>query len=535
MLVNDVQLLQRIPTLLAQSDGPQGILLITVSILLVAVVMYIVISKIRAGQSAKRAGEILDEAKREADRVTKAAAVEAKEQALKRRDELENEMQEARKELRENERRLSKREDALERKADVLNKKEKYIEKLEESLAGKRQELNDQQANLEKLIEQEMITLRKIANLSPEEATNALMKRLEQQMDKECAELISRRLEDARESAERQSKRILSIAIQRYAADMTVENVVASVALANDEMKGRIIGREGRNIRAFEKETGVDVIVDDTPGVVVVSGFDGVRREIARRAMEKLVIDGRIHPARIEEVVAQTRLEVEQLVQQSGKEAAFELGIANLHPKAMELLGRLRFRTSYGQNVLQHSLEVAYLAGSLASELGLNVALAKRAGLLHDIGKAIDQEVEGSHAHIGADMARRCEESADVVEAIGGHHDDTEPASIYTVLVTAADAISAARPGARRESLEKYIKRLERLEEIAGAFSGVETAYAIQAGREVRVLVNAGKLDDKAAAKVCRDIANQIQDEMTYPGEIKVTLIRESRFVETAK
>ena len=533
--MKEVQLLQGIPTLLALSQGTLVALLVVACILLIAVVGYVIASKIRAGDAAKKASDILDEAKQEADRVKKAAAIEAKEEILKRRDELEKEMQEARQEVRENERRLSKRDDALERKTDVLNKKEKYIEKLEESLAGKRQELNDQQANLEKLVEQEMITLRKIANLSQEEATNTLMKRLEQQMDKECTELISRRLEEARESAERQSKRILGIAIQRYAADMTVENVVASVALPNDEMKGRIIGREGRNIRAFEKETGVDVIVDDTPGVVVVSGFDGVRREIARRAMEKLVTDGRIHPARIEEVVAQTRTEVEQLVQQSGKEAAFELGIANLHPKEIELLGRLRFRTSYGQNVLQHSVEVAYLAASLASELGLNAALAKRAGLLHDIGKAIDQEVEGSHAQIGADMARRCEESADVIEAIGGHHDESEPASIYTILVASADAISAARPGARRESLEKYIKRLERLEEIAGAFPGVETAYAIQAGREVRVLVNAGKLDDKSAAKVCRDIANQIQDEMTYPGEIKVTLIRESRFVEVAK
>ncbi len=533
--MSDVLLLQGIPTLGALLDPPQGILILVLAILLIALVAYIGVSKLRAGQAATKAGKILEEARQEADRVRKAAAVEAKEEVLKRRDEIENELQEARKEVRENERRLSKREDALERKGDVLNKKEKYIEKLEESLAGKRQELNDQQANLEKLIEQEMITLRKIANLSQEEATNTLMKRLEQQMDKECAELISRRLEEARESAERQSKRILGIAIQRYAAEITVENVVASVALPNDEMKGRIIGREGRNIRAFEKETGVDVIVDDTPGVVVVSGFDGVRREIARRAMEKLVTDGRIHPARIEELVAQTRTEVEQLVQQSGKEAAFELGIANLHPKAIELLGRLRFRTSYGQNVLQHSIEVAYLAGSLASELGLDAVLAKRAGLLHDIGKAIDQETEGGHAEIGADMARRCEESADVVEAIGGHHSDTEPASIYTILVTAADAISAARPGARRESLEKYIKRLQRLEEIAGAFPGVETAYAIQAGREVRVLVNAGKLDDKSAAKVCRDIANQIQDEMTYPGEIKVTLIRELRFVEVAK
>jgi ribonuclease Y len=346
--------------------------------------------------------------------------------------------------------------------------------------------------------------------------------------------MIARRTAEAKENAEREARKVLGIAIQRYAADQCAESVVAAVELSGDDMKGRIIGREGRNIRAFEKATGMDVVVDDTPGVVVISGFDGVRRELARRAMEKLVRDGRIHPARIEEVVEQTRKEMEQLIAETGKQAAFDVGIHNLHPLEIECLGRLKYRTSYGQNQLLHATEVAHLAGTMAAELELDVQLAKRCGLLHDIGKSVDQEVEGSHPQIGADIARKCGEPQEVIDAIAGHHDDVEAANIYVVLVAAADAISASRPGARRETLEKYIKRLQRLEEIAGAFSGVETAYAIRAGREVRVIVSADRIDDKMAAKTCRDIAKEIEAEMTYPGEVKVTLIRESRFVETA-
>jgi len=491
-------------------------------------------SRITRQGAAKRASEILSEARAEAERIRKEAEIAAKEEIIKRREALEAELNAQRAELREMEKRLSKREDSLDRKVEVLNKKEHYIESLERSLAQKRKEISSEQAELERLMEEERTLLQKISQLSKEEATRLLLERLEREMEKECAELIQQRLAKARETAEREARKILGLAIQRFAADHCAETVVASVDLPNDEMKGRIIGREGRNIRAFEKATGMDVVVDDTPGVVVISGFDGVRREMARRAMEKLVRDGRIHPARIEEVVEQCKKEMEQLIVETGRSAAFDVGIHNLHDREIELLGRLKFRTSYGQNQLVHSIEVAHLAGIMAAELGLDAQLAKRCGLLHDIGKAVDHEEEGTHPEIGADIARKCGEPTEVVEAIRSHHEDMEAANLYTVLVSAADAISSARPGARRETLEKYVKRLQRLEEIAGSFSGVETAYAIQAGREVRVIVKADKVDDKLAAKMCRDIAKEIEEEMTYPGEVKVTLIRESRFVEVA-
>ena len=482
----------------------------------------------------RRGREILANAEADAKRTEKEASIAAKEEFLRRREELETELGASRTELRDLEKRLAKREDNLERKVDVLNKKEHYIESLERNLALKRKEINTEQAELERLVEQEKISLHKISRLTREEAEKLLLSRLEEELQKECAEMVARRVSEAKESAERQARRVIGIAIQRYASDHCAESVVASVDLPSDDMKGRIIGREGRNIRAFEKATGMDVIVDDTPGVVVISGFDGVRRETARRAMEKLVRDGRIHPARIEEVVEHSRAEMEKVIQETGKEAAFDVGIHNLHPREIECLGRLKFRTSYGQNQLLHSTEVAHLSGTMAAELGLDVALAKRCGILHDVGKAIDQQMEGTHPEVGADLVRKCGESPEVVEAVRAHHEDVEIAGIYTVIVSAADAISASRPGARRETLEKYVKRLQRLEEIAGAFTGVDSAYAIQAGREVRVLVNADKVDDKIASKMCRDIAKEIEDEMTYPGEVKVTLIRESRFVEVA-
>jgi len=497
-----------------------------------AMVFFIGLAQGKTG--ARRARELVAEAASEAERIKKEAGIAAKEEALQRREKLEKESNDQRAELRELERRLSKREDNLDRKVDVLNKKEHYIETLERNLALKRKEISAEEAELERLMEQEKIQLHKISSLSRDDAERLLLQRLESELERECAELIRKRVSEAKENAERQARKILGIAIQRYAADHCTESVVTSVELPGDEMKGRIIGREGRNIRAFEKETGMDVVVDDTPGVVVISGFDGVRREMARRAMEKLVRDGRIHPARIEEVISQTRKEMEQIIMDTGKEAAFDVGIHNLHPREIECLGRLKYRTSYGQNQLQHSTEVAHLAGTMASELGLDIQLAKRCGLLHDIGKSVDQEIEGAHPEIGADIARKCEESPEVINAVAGHHEDVEAASIYTVLVAAADAISAARPGARRETLEKYVKRLQRLEEIAGAFTGVESAYAIQAGREVRVIVNSDRIDDKVAAKTCRDIAKEIEAEMTYPGDVKVTLIRENRFVEVA-
>ncbi len=491
-------------------------------------------SKLRATTALSQAKRIIADAKEEADRTRRAADISSKEEFLKRRDEFETEANAQRTELRELEKRVAKREDGLEHKVDLLTKKENYIETLERNLALKRKEISEEQAQLEVLMEQEKATLQKVAGLSRDEAQQMLLRKLETELQKESAEMVSRYVNEAKENAERQARKILGIAIQRYAADHCTESVVAAVELPSDDMKGRIIGREGRNIRAFEKATGLDVVVDDTPGVVVISGFDGVRREMARRAMEKLVRDGRIHPARIEEVVEQTKKEMEQVILETGKQAAFDVGLHNLHPMEIECLGRLKYRTSYGQNQLQHSIEVAHLAGTMAAELGLDIQLAKRCGLLHDIGKSVDQEIEGSHPQIGADMARKCGESPEVVEAIAGHHDDQEAANIYCVLVSAADAISAARPGARRETLEKYVKRLERLEEIAGAFPGVEVAYAIRAGREVRVIVGAERVDDKIAAKMCRDIAKEIETEMTYPGEVKVTLIRESRFVEVA-
>jgi ribonucrease Y len=496
-------------------------------------ITFVIVAIIRKSSSS-RAAHIIEDAQTESERILKDGKIAAKEEALKRREALESEVTEGRAELRDQEKRLSKREDNLERKVDVLNKKEHYIETLERNLAQKRKEINSEQAELEELMEQEKTNLHRISQLNRDAAEKLLLQRLESELDRECAEVITRRMKDAKENCERDARRILGIAIQRYAADHCAESVVGTVELPSDDLKGRIIGREGRNIRAFEKATGMDVVVDDTPGVVVISGFDGMRRELARRSMERLVRDGRIHPARIEEVVEICRKEMDQVIAETGKGAAFDCGIHNLHEREIELLGRLKYRTSYGQNQLVHAMEVAHLSGVMASELGLDCQLAKRCGLLHDIGKAIDHEVEGTHPELGADIARKCGEVPEVVAAIAGHHEDAESQGLYTVLVSAADAISSARPGARRETLEKYVKRLQRLEEIAGAFGGVDNAYAIQAGREVRVIVNASKVDDKVSAKLCRDIAKEIEDEMTYPGEVKVTLIRENRFVEVA-
>ncbi|MEW6359502.1 MAG: ribonuclease Y [Planctomycetota bacterium] len=481
------------------------------------------------------AREIIQEAETEANRIRKDAELSSKDEIYQKREELEREIQEAKHEIRDSERRLAKREDSLDRKVDLLNKKERYIENVERSLTDKRKTLDAREKELADTLDEQKATLHRIAGLSEEEARQQLLTRLQAEMEQECMQLQTKIIERTKEGAEQKAREIIAMAIQRCAADHTAECVVSSVELPNDDMKGRIIGREGRNIRAFERATGVDVIVDDTPGVVVVSGFDGVRREVARRSLEKLIVDGRIHPARIEEVVQSTAKEVEQIIREAGKQTTFDVGVHGLNNKEIELLGRLKYRTSYGQNVLQHSIEVATLSGLIAGELGLDVQLAKRCGLLHDIGKAIDQEMEGTHPQIGADLAKRFGEKPEVINAISGHHDNIEPTSLYTVIVAAADAISASRPGARRESLEKYIKRLERLEGIATSHSGVDSAYAIQAGREIRVIVNAEKVNDKAAAKMCRDIANEIQEELNYPGEVRVTLIRETRCVEYAR
>jgi len=487
-------------------------------------------------RSAEREAErILSQARTEAQRITKEAALAAKEESLRRREEYEAQTNEARRELREMERRLSMREDNLDRKVDLLSKKERFLDNLERKLSARGQDLERKNRELARLLEEEKEALRRISGLTREQARDLLLKRIEKEVEDEAAELLHRATQRAKNLAEQKAKNIISLAIQRCAADHTAENVVSTIDIPNDDMKGRIIGREGRNIRSFEKATGVDVVIDDTPSVVVVSGFASIRREIARRAMEKLILDGRIHPARIEEIVQATKKEMEQHIFEVGNQAALEMGVPRLNPRESVLLGRLKYRTSYGQNVLQHSVEVAILSGIMATELGLDVNLAKRCGLLHDIGKAVDHQVEGSHPQIGADLARRFEEPSEVINAIAGHHEDVEPTSIYTVLIAAADAMSASRPGARRETLENYIKRLQRLEDIANSFPGVEQAYAIQAGREVRVILNSEKISDKEAVKTCQAIAKEIEQELSYPGEVKVTVIRETRAVDYAR
>jgi len=479
--------------------------------------------------------QLIEESAKEGEKIKKEVELAAKAELYQRKEAFEKETQETRMELKQQERRLSKRDDNLERKMELLTKKERYIDTLSANFALKEKKIDEKRLELEKVIEEENNALVKISNMSREEAEKLLLSRLEKEIDIKCAELISKKITEAKENAEQTAVSLISTAIQRCAATHTAENIVSSIELPNNEMKGRIIGREGRNIRAFEKATGIDVIVDDTPGVIVLSGFDSVRREIARQSMEKLILDGRIHPAHIEEIVKETEKEIEHVIQETGKQTCFDLGIHTIHPELIRLIGRLKYRTSYGQNQLQHSIEVSNLMGIIAGELKLDVPLAKRCGLLHDVGKAIGPEMEGTHAIAGADLAKRYDERPEVVNAIGGHHEEKPVESIYTVLVSATDAISAGRPGARRETLEKYIKRLEKLESIATSFSGVESAYAIQAGREVRIMVCPDKVNDKVAAKMCYDIAREVEAQLEYPGEVVVTVIRETRFVEHAK
>ena len=431
--------------------------------------------------------------------------------------------------------RLAKREDAVDRQVESLQQREKGLEKEEQEIERRLRNVGLKEKQLSVLMAQQKNQLLKITAMDIGEAKELLLKRLEDECEHEMSALIQRKVEESTEAADEKSREIISAAIQRYAAEQTCEVTVSTVDIPSDDMKGRIIGREGRNIRAFEKATGVDVIVDDTPGIIVVSGFSPVRREVARLSMERLIQDGRIHPSRIEELVAQTKKDVNHKVLQIGKDAAVETNVRGLNNKVISLIGALSYRTSYGQNVLRHSVEVAFLSQVMADELGLDGSIARRAGLLHDIGKAIDHEVEGNHSTIGANYLKRFNESPIVLNAVAGHHGDVPADNPYTPLVASADAISASRPGARRETLERYIKRLEQLEEIANSFKGVENAYAIQAGREIRVIVSANDVDDDAAMKIARDIANKVENEMTYPGEIQVTLLREVRCVEYAK
>ena len=474
-------------------------------------------------------------AAQEAQNRAKEIELSARQEQLKLKETFERENESARHELKVHEQRLSKREDTLDRKLDTLSMKEKHLDDLEVRLNRQQKSLADKEGQLDKVLADQRDRLLQIAGMSADQAKDVLLKRIEGECRQEAGALIQQITEQAQEEAKEKSRMIVLQAIQRYAAEHTSDHTVSTVNIPSDDMKGRVIGREGRNIRSFEKATGVDVIIDDTPGVVVVSCFDPVRREIARMSLEKLVQDGRIHPARIEEIVVQTSKEMDEELLKLGKEAAQEANIPNVPRPLIPLLGRLAFRTSYGQNVLKHSIEVAYLAQMMADELGLDGNVARRAGLFHDIGKAMDHEQEGGHPQIGMEFLRKFNESEAVLNACVAHHGDVPSTTPYTPLIMAADAISASRPGARRESLERYVKRLRELEELATGFEGVRQAYAIQAGREVRVIVDAKMVDDKISAKIARDIAQKIQHEMQYPGEIKVTVMREVRSVEYAR
>jgi ribonuclease Y len=490
--------------------------------------------KIHGAQT--QALEILDQARLRADNFLKEAELKAKDELFKKREEFNRETEKVRNEHRDLERKLDKREDALEQRHQAIQKKEKALDQSTKKLNERKDLLDKREKDLEEQLKLQMQKLQEISGLNRDQAEKLLLERLEQELSQEVAQRIQKHEEMLRATAEEKAREIIGTAIQRYAAEHTADTTVSTVDIPSDDMKGRIIGREGRNIRTFEKCTGVDVIVDDTPGVVVVSAFDNVRRETAKLALAKLIQDGRIHPSRIEEVVKETQEEMEKYILEMGKQAVLETNVGPMHEKLMQLLGRLRYRTSYSQNVLQHSIEVAFLCGMMAEELGLNGQLARRCGLLHDIGKAADHEMEGGHPKIGAELAKRYgETSKDVLHAIVGHHDDVSIDHVYTVLVAAADAISAARPGARRETLEKYVKRLEELEAVASGFPGVDHAYAIQAGREVRVIANAARTTDSDAVRVCREIAKAIEAQLNYPGEIKVTVVRETRAVEYAR
>ena len=498
-----------------------------------AIILYLSNSKLKKakeilGNAETDSRRILEDSKKEAEALKKEASLEAKDEAFKLKTEAEKEVRERRSEVQRLERRTIQKEESLDKKLEQLEKKEETLNKKISDLTVKENET-------EELLAARRTELEKIAGLTQEDAKKVLMDEVRGEVQRDLTLMVKEMESRAKEEADKKAREIITTSIQRCAADHVSETTVHVVSLPNDEMKGRIIGREGRNIRTLETLTGVDLIIDDTPEAVILSSFDPIRREVAKLTLEKLIVDGRIHPARIEEMVEKSKKDVENVIKEEGEQASFEIGIHGIHPELLKLLGRLKFRTSYGQNVLKHSIEVANLAGLMATELGLDVTLAKRAGLLHDIGKAVDHEVEGGHALIGADLAKKYHESALVVNAIGAHHGDVEMMSMEAVLVQAADAISAARPGARRETLENYIKRLQKLEEIANSYEGVEKSYAIQAGREIRIIVKPDVVDDAGAMLMARSLVKRIEEEMEYPGQIKINVIRETRSVDYAK
>jgi len=489
----------------------------------------------KAANAERDAARMLEAARKDAETLRKEAEIQAKDVVFQAKDEWENEARELRRELQNQEKRLVQKEENLDRKVDLVDAREQELQRREQVAIEREHQLQERNIEIDRLIAEQRGKLEQIAGLSAEEAKQQLLLAMESEARHDAAKRIKQIEDEAREIADKKAKNILSLAIQRYAGDYVAEKTVSAVPLPNDEMKGRIIGREGRNIRAIEAATGIDLIIDDTPEAVIISGFNPVRREVARLSLERLIADGRIHPSRIEEVVKKAEDDVDKAIREAGEQATFDVGVHGIHPEVVKLIGRLKYRTSYGQNVLQHSLEVAFLCGIMADELGLNAKQARRAGLLHDLGKAVDHEIEGSHALIGADLARKYGEHPKVIHAIAAHHEEEKPDSILANLVQAADALSGARPGARREMLETYVKRLQDLERIGCAFGGVTSCFAIQAGREIRVMVASDDVSDEQSHVLARDIAKRIENEMTYPGQIKVNVIRETRAVEYAR
>ena len=494
-----------------------------------------VFGKFQAGTAEKKAGHTMDEARREAEAIRKEGQIQAKAEVLKAREDFEKSTKKRRDEIESIENRMAQRELNLDRKVSMIDKKEAQVDERLASLGKQKEQLQARESEVAQMIDREKQNLQRVAGMTREEARQTLLDRIEKEVHSETGGLIRRLQEQAKETAEREARKIVALSIQRFAAGHSGEMMTSSVALPGDDMKGRIIGRDGRNIRTLEGVTGVNVLIDDTPEAVVISGFDPLRREVARQALEILVADGRIHPARIEEVVAKVRENMEETIRQKGEETAFAAGVPDVEPELLRRLGRLHYRTSYTQNVLQHCMEVSQLMGVMAGELGLDVTLAKRIGLFHDIGKALDHEVEGGHAIIGADLLKRHGESPVIVNAVAAHHEEVEAESLYAVLASAADAISSSRIGARSETTDIYIKRLEKLEEIANGFEGVLKSYAIQAGREVRVLVEPGQVDDNSAMVMARNVSKKIESDLQYPGQIRVMVIRETRCVEYAR